>query len=329
MTSQPDEFNPGADDTAAQRRRADGTRSSWLLRETSGHVALTKWDRGPSGEWSISHSTSFSSLRDALQEERELVTLRVDEETTYNSPDTDLLLKTLAIEDASSHEEPQDIDWPFDIDGYLGDDEDFYGGDGLVRRYARLNGERLQLAECAEGGHIAFRRSEDNAVGSLLAEFRYGNDVGAGGFTLTRTSAQSAVAIARGDACANVAARGFEFHEDPAGTAELIHDWVAFTEYFYLGPFGAAAIALEPLDPAGQLSPSQLEDWRNCIDGVDNEYGDSLHMTFALDANTKAALRKRLRANETYRTVADALADPVLGEWLRIALSEGDFTPLR
>lgn len=329
MRSRPAGFSPGADDISAQRRRADGTSCAWLLRESSGQVTVTKWQSGPSDNWSVSHSNSFESPSDALHHEREMVTLRVDEETTYNSPNADLLLNAFSVGDSPSTDDPQEIHWPFDIDGYLSEDEDFYGGEGLVRRYARLNGVRLQLAECSGGRHVAFRTSEDSAVGILLAEFRYGNDVGAGGFVLTKTSDQSAVTIARGDACANVAAHGFVFHEDPAGTAQLIHDWIAFAEYFYLGPFGAAALALEPLDPAGELSPSQHEDWRNCIDGMDYEYGDSLRMAFNVDNEVKMHLRQILRTNETYRSIAGALRDPVAGDWLRKAVSEGDLDPLR
>lgn len=332
MTEQPNEFRPGPHDISADRHRTDGSKSLWLIRQLSDQTTLTRWDSTPAGIWAAPQTSTSSSISDALGIDAELTTLRAAEITSYKTPDPDILLEQLAPDSADAA--PSDVDWPLDVNDYLGEDEDFYELEGLTQRYGRVNGDRIQFAEATDGSRVAFLSFEDQAFGSVLAQFDWGSESGmtsgAGSWTLTQSTPTAAVTIASGDCVEQGGgAHGFRCSTGPRGVARLIHDWITYIDDFSFGVFGAAAIELEPLDPDGELSTDQRDEWRAYLTGLSSGYNDTLYMRFMTDSPTTLALRETLRSNDTYRTIADALTKPVAGDWLRVALSEGDLAPLQ
>ncbi|HWC23838.1 MAG TPA: hypothetical protein VG502_16200 [Flexivirga sp.] len=325
MPSLPEEFQPDADDTTAIRRRTDGTGALWLLRKESDRTILTRWDKTGTGAWSTPRATDFRLPCDAIRSDPDLTTLGINEATEYTTRDVDTLLDLLTPDGAAG--EPNAVEWPFDVDDYLGDDEDFCGHEGLTQRYARINGCRVQFAESSGNGVVAFFTSEDRVSGTSLAEFAWSTEYGGSASALIRTTTGRAVACGASDLGGVV--HGFRFCPDPQGTAHLIHEWLQHVEYLCLGAFGAAAIALEPFDPTNELAPAMREEWQERIAGLSDEYSESLRMKFAVDEDANVAAREVLRSNATYRTIADAFSHPATGDWLLAALSEGDLDPLR
>ncbi|GAA3721515.1 hypothetical protein GCM10022399_42350 [Terrabacter ginsenosidimutans] len=327
MTTLPEGFLAASpDDTWADRRRADGTRTLWLL-SGSGESLLRRWD-SVDEEWLVASEQEVDSVREACQPGSEWLTLLEDEMTLYGTPDPLMLVDCLAVDGDGG--DPDIIDWPFDVERFLSEDDVFdYEGDNL-RRCALVNGYRVHFAPCGDQA-VAFLSNEEEVLGDLMAEFHWGSEAGmgpgAGGWVLHRSGAQHAVTTPRGDN-AGESMRGFTFQPEPSGTAQLLRQWMDHVEYSCPGVFGAAAIALEPLDPAGILSAERRRDWEVQLGALTSGYGETIELTVRTDPSVTVTLRAMLSSDDTYRSVQEALADPVKGDWMRAALAEGDLSPL-
>jgi len=324
VTALPEHFRAAVDDTWADRRRADGTRTVWLLSSRYGKARMTRWDRAGTNWVTTSEEELDSVAACALQADSDWLTLREDEVTTYQAPETSILLDALTADGDDG--DPDEIDWPFNVDRFLAEDDLFDQRDGLLRRYARINGQRIQFAASGDD-YVAFLSDGEEVLGEQLADFGWGSEAGmgsgAGGWTLYQSGTRHAVAIPFGDN-AEAAMRGYTFASDPQGTAQLLREWMDHVEGWCLGVFGAAALALEPLDPAGVLTPERRHDWEAELASLTSGYGDTIELTVYAEPAVIGALRAKLSTEETYRLVKEALADPVKGDWVRAALAEGD-----
>ncbi|UIJ35073.1 hypothetical protein [Allobranchiibius sp. GilTou73] len=289
---------------------------------------MTQWGLTNGSDWSKSVTTA-SSFDEALQTNRELLTLRMDETTDYQTPAADVLLEHLVLD--APEGEPGDVEWPFDMNNYLEEDYDFPEREGLVQRFSRVNGQRVQFAARVDGEYVGFFSSSDEPLGTLLADYSWGSEAGmtsgAGSWVLTRTFPSTLITIPAGDT-ADQPICGFKSAADMTSTARIVREWLTYIEYSCMYVFGAAALALEPLDPLDKLSQAERKDWQNYLDRLRDGYNETIRMSFSIDLDLKAALRKELRSSSTYRTIADALADPIQGDWLRVAFSDGNLEPL-
>ncbi len=284
---------------------------------------MTRWDSVGTG-WVTTSEVELDTVADALQTDPDWLRLRVDELTTYQTPETSTLLDGLIADGDDG--DPDEINWPFNVDEFLAEDDLFDQRDGLLRRYARINGDRIQFAASGDE-YVAFLSDGEEVLGEQLADFGWGSEAGmgsgAGGWTLYQSGTRHAVAIPSGDN-AEAAIRGYSFASDPQGTAQLLREWMDHVEDSCLGVFGAAALALEPLDHAGVLAPERRHDWEVQLASLTSGYGETIELTVYAEPAVIEALRAKLFTEETYRLVKEALADPVKGDWVRAALAEGD-----
>lgn len=329
MAAVPDDFKPTGDDTWADRRRADGTRTLWLHSRASDGAHTKRWDGGHKGRtWSLTSETAHPNTDEAWRADLDWLTLREDEVTKYQTPEMPLLLDILRP--TGDGEDPDEIDWPFKVRKFMSEDDDFYQREGLLRRYARVNDHRVQFASCGDE-YVAFLIDGQDVIGDQLAEFNWASESGmmsgAGGWTLSKSGVTHAVTKPSGDNSED-GLRGFPFVVGTRGTVNLLREWLEHVEYSCLGVFGAAALALEPLDPAGALTADQRQSWEAQLGSLTSGYGETIGLSISVEPAVVEELRSQLCKNEIYRSIKDALAEPIEGDWLRQALSEGDIGSL-
>jgi hypothetical protein len=304
-----------AGEFCADRRRADGSRSFWATSE-QGRM-LSHWEEVDHA-WSAPSTSPAASWREAVAADPDLVAVRSDELTEFTAPTTDALLDLLVVCGA---DEPDDQDWSFDVDDWEADDEDFRFEEGQIRRYARVNGQRVQFVE-AGAAPVAIVASDDDLIGGTeIAELVWNNggDPGIGHLYSVRSGV--AVGLERGDAITQI--RGFRYRAEPRDEAQLLVTWLHFADGFGTGG-GAAAVALEPLDPKGTLTPEQRAEWDDAL----AEQRDGWDYTFRVSFDVPDAVKDEIRAilgaeDDEYVRVRDALANPIEGDWLRADLSVG------
>ena len=110
-------------DFSADRRRLDGTRAFWAISKTEGGVRLTRWNL-VGDRWALAAESDAPSWLGAVRNDAELIAVRPDEVTDYQAPESSCLLEVLVLAgDVGMTEE----DWPFDVQAYKIEDEDFWG----------------------------------------------------------------------------------------------------------------------------------------------------------------------------------------------------------
>lgn len=172
-------------DFSADRHRLDATRSFWATSNTDRGVQLTRWDL-ISDRWAIVVESPASSWLVAVHNDAELIAVRADEVTDYQALDSSCLLEALV---PVGNVDATEVDWPFDVQDYESEDEDFSNSEGVLRRYSRIQGRRLYFAE-SDGDPLPFSVEGDRVDGDQVATFSWGSEAGmtsgAGGWTWSK-----------------------------------------------------------------------------------------------------------------------------------------------
>lgn len=234
-------------------------------------------------------------------------------------PEDEVLQRLRATGDG----EPDEHDWAFSTKQFESQDDEFPGSwEAQARRYLCVGGRRVQFAEPSGA---PFLTQNGAPMGVTLATFRWGSEdgmmSGASSWTLTQVSPNRAIASADGDATAPPV----EMTLSSERLAEAVASWLADVEGGAIGVPLAAAIELEPFDPADELPDAERRSWESLLADLRSGYGTTLECTVALDGDDREHLRNILAEDDEYRAIRDALANPAKhDEWLRAQLQQDD-----
>ncbi len=105
-------------------------------------------------------------------------------------------------------------------------------------------------------------------------------------------------------------------------TAEIIIEWLEDADIG--GICTAAAVRLEPFDPAGKLSESDRQEWELWLEPVQAQYAHYTCLELNVGDDVKNELRRVLSSDEAYVNARTALADPLNGTSLVEAFQEDE-----
>jgi hypothetical protein len=318
------------------RRQACGHSVAWAIHATpAGTYRVSRWDTDDHDQWAaMPTGVSCDSWIAALTSDISLLLLQPNEVSEINVGDRALARTLLAALRVEGTDSPEDLEWgDLDVDEWSDDDGEIGGsfdGPAYISRWASLNGDRLvTLRDATSGQLVTFGWTGDaEPVGNEVASYHWGSEAGmtsgAGAIHLTELHSGHALLWGSGDD-AEMSVELVPLSPGPLQQATDIADWLDKAEYNRLGPVNAAALTLEPLDPAGALPPEVRAEWDASLNY--SGFGEEFRVDLSVDDQTARELRRILtERSASYRAISEGLADPSseMGRALRAALVEGD-----
>lgn len=174
-----------------------------------------------------------------------------------------------------------------------------------VHRWAMVNGQPVSTVRTAAGLlSVLVAESEEDLVGvRTLAESVWFSE--GGGAPVSWDGRNKLILLRPGWAYERQSGdegnqgRIIPFPSDPPEVGEEVASWTS-----RIGAQVAAALALEPFDPQGEVTGEQRQDWAETVAAV------TLSFTTDLGEQEITTLRRRLQGDELYRRVADGLSHP-------------------
>lgn len=307
----PADFAPSKGVSWVLRRGAADEAVLWSGPELGGHGQT--WRRPPKGKWSVAEDGPAPA---------DLLHLADDVAVWIAASDADVLERLVVTGDG----EPDDHDWEFKVTSFEDEDDEFPGSyEAPHRRYARINGSRVQFAEPEPSVSLV---TGGEVVGESLASFTSASELGTFGFLatwdLTLVDGHLTVATSSGEDAGAPQALAITGDDHAA----VVAHWLSDVSQAAVGVMTAVAIELNPLDPNGELTDDARTTWTTLLADLRSGSDDSetFDCDFYLDESEREALRGLLDADPEYRAVTEALTSPrTKGTWLLEALQEADY----
>lgn len=304
------------------------TRDTVVPDSTGGLIGQQAFRRN--GKWSVNESTTTAATLEALfRAHPELLTfdedvmawVRVVDDAALDAVASALVLQ--GTEGSPERDDPRLEAWTDEdlVESWLDEDEllEEVVEAEVTHRWVMVNGDRVLGVKSGDVlMPVRYRVSDEEFVRIRhLAEGRWFSDGGGapmsweGGGEVALVAKNVVMERVWGDADSGISIRTVSSTADTA-LADVVVTWTLAHDYDV-----AAAIELEPLDPGGEVTPEQREDFQALLDSVDASY--------FVDAGLAQHVRSRLaQGSKLYAATADALLHPAspIGRRMLTALAD-------